>query len=265
MIIAVRPTDITARALMFARCVALAMLIAGSAQAQVTVLDRVLVTASPLPAMLGTADSASEGDVPRQQLEARPVYRPGELLETAPGLIVTQHSGEGKANQYFLRGFNLDHGTDLAITVDGMPVNMPTHGHGQGYADINWLMPELASGLTYRKGPYFADEGDFSSAGAVHIDYLDRLPSNLAELTAGSFGYARALAAAGAPLSGGTIIAAGELQHYDGPWTRPDDLNRFNSMLRYAKGDSENGVSLTGLAYGAHWNSTDQVAPSRKA
>ena len=118
------------------------------------------------------------------------------MLEAVPGLIVTQHSGEGKANQYFLRGFNLDHGTDLAITVDGMPVNMRTHGHGQGYADINFLIPELVQAVDVRKGPYFADEGDFASAGAVDIDYVDKLPKNIAEVTVGSFGYRAALAAA---------------------------------------------------------------------
>ena len=113
-------------------------------------------------------------------VNARPFARPGEALEVVPGLIVTQHSGEGKANQYFLRGFNLDHGTDLAIRVDGMPVNMPTHGHGQGYADINFMIPELIQSVNVRKGPYFADVGDFGSAGAVAIDYINRLPKNIA-------------------------------------------------------------------------------------
>ena len=113
---------------------------------------------------LGIAGSANEGLVTREQLDARPTYRSGEILEFAPGLIVTQHSGDGKANQYFLRGFNLDHGTDLAITVDGMPVNLRSHGHGQGYSDLNFLIPELVSGLYYKKGPYYADEGDFVCA-----------------------------------------------------------------------------------------------------
>src|SRR5689334_12557502 len=115
----------------------LPFLFTSGAIAQVTVLERVEVIGSPAPPLVGVATSASEGDVPRERLEARPVFRPGELLETTPGLIVTQHSGEGKANQYFLRGFNLDHGTDLSIFIDGMPANMRTHGHGQGYADIN--------------------------------------------------------------------------------------------------------------------------------
>ncbi len=109
-------------------------------------------------------------------MNARPFSRPGEVLEAVPGLIVTQHSGEGKANQYFLRGYNLDHGTDLAIWVDDVPVNMRTHAHGQGYADLNWLMPETINALDIRKGPYFADEGDFSSAGNLHIGLIDSVP-----------------------------------------------------------------------------------------
>ncbi len=111
----------------------------------------------------GVADSASEGLVTRKQLETRPLLRAGDVLETVPGLVATQHSGGGKANQYFLRGFNLDHGTDFAVTVDGMPVNMPSHGHGQGFADLNFLIPDLVDSGYYRKGPYHAEEGDFSA------------------------------------------------------------------------------------------------------
>src|SRR6478609_2513651 len=117
--------------------------------------------------------AASEKNIGGAEVNARPLSRPAEALEVAPGLIITQHSGDGKANQYFLRGVNLDHGTDLAITVDGMPVNMRSHGHGQGYADVNFLIPELIGGLRIRKGPYFADEGDFSSVGAIHVSLID--------------------------------------------------------------------------------------------
>ncbi len=113
--------------------------------------------------------SASERNVSGAEVNAWPFSRPAEALEVVPGLIVTQHSGDGKANQYFLRGFNLDHGTDLAISVDDMPVNMRTHAHGQGYADLNFLIPELIASVNIRKGPYFADEGDFSSVGSVHV------------------------------------------------------------------------------------------------
>ncbi|HEY0525858.1 MAG TPA: TonB-dependent receptor plug domain-containing protein, partial [Stellaceae bacterium] len=233
---------------------------AAAAGPEAQTLDGVEVVGSPLPPILGTAGAASEGDVPRERLESRPVYRPGELLETVPGLIATQHSGEGKANQYFLRGFDLDHGTDLAITVDGMPVNMRTHGHAQGYADINWLIPELVSGLSYRKGPYFADEGDFSSAGAVRIDYLDRLDRNLAEISGGSFGYWRGLAASSVPFGGGDLLAAAELQHYDGPWDHPDDLRKLNGILRFARGTPDDGFSITAMAYASRWEATNQIA-----
>ncbi|HYG63417.1 MAG TPA: Plug domain-containing protein, partial [Thermoanaerobaculia bacterium] len=116
--------------------------------------------------MVGVADSASEGVTGREDLQRRPVMRAGELLETVPGVIITQHSGGGKANQYFLRGFNLDHGTDFRVTVDGIPVNMPSHGHGQGYSDVNFLIPEVVESVRYKKGPYYADEGDFAAAGA---------------------------------------------------------------------------------------------------
>ena len=150
--------------------------------------------------------TASEEIISGERVNEQPFTRPAEALEAVPGLVVTQHSGEGKANQYFLRGFNLDHGTDLAITVDGMPVNMRTHGHGQGYADLNFLIPELVKSMRVRKGPYFADEGDFSSAGAIHIDYIDRLAQGFAQLTGGSFGYWRALTAKSVRAGDGELL-----------------------------------------------------------
>ena len=194
------------------------------------------------------------------EVNAVPFLRPGEALEAVPGLIVTQHSGEGKANQYFLRGFNLDHGTDLSIKVDGMPVNMPTHGHGQGYADINFLIPELIQSLNVRKGPYFADVGDFSSAGSVEIDYLTKLPKNLAELTLGSFGYRRGVAAGSVAVGAGTLLSAIEGVKYNGPWDVPDDVRKINGVMRYSQGTVTDGLTLTAMAYSNAWNSTDQVA-----
>lgn len=194
------------------------------------------------------------------EVNAVPFTRPGEALEIVPGLIVTQHSGEGKANQYFLRGFNLDHGTDLAITVDGMPVNMPTHGHGQGYADINFLIPELIQSVNVRKGPYFADVGDFGSAGAVGIDYVNKLPKNIAEVSFGSFGYRRRIAAGSTAVGEGTLLAAIEGTKYNGPWDVPDDVRKINGMLRYSQGTATDGFTLSGMAYSNAWNSTDQVA-----
>ncbi len=194
------------------------------------------------------------------EVNAVPFLRPGEALEVVPGLIVTQHSGEGKANQYFLRGMNLDHGTDLSIKVDGMPVNMPTHGHGQGYADINFLIPELIQSLLVRKGPYYADVGDFSSAGSVEIDYLTKPPKNLAEVTVGSFGYRRGLAIGSTAVGAGTLLAAIEGVKYNGPWDVPDDVRKINGVMRYSQGTATDGLMLTAMAYSNGWNSTDQVA-----
>jgi outer membrane receptor protein involved in Fe transport len=202
---------------------------------------------------------ASQMNVTGTDLNARPVTRPGEIVEAAPGLIVTQHSGEGKANQYFLRGYNLDHGTDLAITVDDMPVNMRTHAHGQGYSDLNFLMPEIVNSLEIRKGPYFADVGDFGSVGALNIGLLDATPKKTASLTVGSFGYRRLFGMASAPAGDGNLFFAGELAHYDGPWQNPDDARKVNGMMRYSQGTADNGLTVTGMAYANRWNSTDQV------
>src|SRR5256885_13782562 len=143
--------------------------------------------------LAGEADAASQGTVDEEQLENRPLARPAEVLEVIPGVIITQHSGSGKANQYFLRGFNPDHGTDFAVHVDGMPLNLPSHGHGQGYADLNFLIPEMVEHIHYRKGPYYADEGDFSAAGAAHVHLKNVFNANFAELKTGSFGYRRGL------------------------------------------------------------------------
>jgi len=204
--------------------------------------------------------AASAMRISGAEVNAIPFSRVGEALEVVPGLIVTQHSGEGKANQYFLRGFNLDHGTDLAISVDGMPVNMPTHGHGQGYADINFLIPELIRSVNVRKGPYFADQGDFASAGAVAIDYVNKLPKNIAEMTFGSFGCRRALAAGSTAVGDGTLLSAIEAGKYDGPWEMPDNVRKLNGVMRYSQGTATDGLTLTAMAYSNGWNSTDQVA-----
>jgi outer membrane receptor protein involved in Fe transport len=206
--------------------------------------------------------SSSEQNVSGEDVNARPFSRPAEALEVVPGLIITQHSGDGKANQYFLRGFNLDHGTDLAISVDDMPVNMRTHAHGQGYADLNFLIPELIGSVNIRKGPYFADEGDFSSVGSVHVSLLDSVNKTMASITAGSFGYRRILGITSTKLGEGTLLIAGEANTYNGPWDNPDNLRKLNGVVRYSRGTAEDGFSLTGMAYANKWNSTDQI-PSR--
>lgn len=209
---------------------------------------------------VGIAQSASQGVVMRDELLAQPAYRTGEVLESVPGLIVTQHSGEGKANQYFLRGFNLDHGTDIAITIDGMPVNMRTHGHGQGYAGTAFMIPELMRGLAYRKGPYFAAEGDFASAGAIHLDIVDRLERNFGQVEIGSNGHRRAVVGMSAPVGvDGTMLVAGEMVHFNGPWEVPEDLHKINGVVRYSRGSYANGFAITAMAYSGHWNATSQI------
>ena len=213
---------------------------------------------------LGIADSANSGVVTQKQLEARPVYRPGEVLEATPGLVVSQHSGEGKANQFYLRGFNLDHGTDLRTTVDGMLVNQRSHAHGQGWTDLNFLIPELTSRLEYRKGPYYAAEGDFASAGAVSVVYANKLERGIASIGFGQKGYRRLLLADSPKLGQGNLLYALELYHNDGPFVGPDDYRKTNGVLRYSQGSEANGFNITGMAYSAKWNSTDQI-PKRAA
>ena len=223
------------------------------------VLEELVVTAQAITE-IGVADSANVGTVTQEQLAARTVYRPGELLETTPGLIVSQHSGEGKANQYYLRGFNLDHGTDLRTTVDGMLVNERSHSHGQGWTDLNFLIPELAKGLEYKKGPYYASEGDFASAGAVSVLYADTLSHGIASIGIGQNGFKRVLTADSPELESGHLLYALELEHNDGPFVHPDDYRKLNGVLRFSLGDRSNGFNVTAMGYKATWNSTDQIA-----
>jgi hypothetical protein len=217
-------------------------------------LQLVTVTATGVSNM----NAASAGDVSMLQIASQPLLRPAAILENVPGLIVTQHSGEGKANQYFLRAFNLDHGTDIAIAVDDMPVNLPTHAHGQGYADLNFLIPELVADLRYRKGPYYADEGDFATAAAVRIALVNTVAPTVT-LGYGEDGYRRTLIMGSTAVGGGSLLAAGEAYHNDGPFEEPDDYNRLNGVLRYRHGDAHKHWTLTAMAYSGRWNSTDQV------
>ncbi len=209
--------------------------------------------------LIGTARSASEGSTGRQALQARPIQRSGEIVETVPGLIATQHSGDGKANQYFLRGFNLDHGTDFSIHVDGMPVNLPSHGHGQGYADLNFLIPELVDRVRFHKGIASASGGDFSAAGSARIGLVDELDRGLAELTLGSHGYGRVVVAGSSTFGSGTFTGALEVLGNDGPWERPNDAERVNGLLRYVAGDASRGWAVTAMGYDGSWLSTDQI------
>jgi hypothetical protein len=208
---------------------------------------------------VGTSTSASAGTFTSELIEDRPLLRPGEVLELVPGLIVTQHSGAGKANQYFLRGFNLDHGTDFATYVEGIPVNLPTHAHGQGYMDLNWVIPELVTRADYSKGPYFAENGDFSSAGAARLFYARDLPQTLLLATAGSYDYVRVLGAASPEVGGGRLLFALEGEHQNGPWEVPEAFWKLNGVLRWTRPLWNGTLSLLGTGYYGQWNATNQV------
>jgi hypothetical protein len=216
----------------------------------------------PAENLVGLASSASQGAVTASQLAMRPLLRTGEVLETVPGLVISQHSGAGKANQYYLRGFNLDHGSDFATTVAGVPVNTPSGAHAHGYSDLGFLIPELVSGVQFSKGPYAASEGDFAAAGSANINYVNWLDAPRVDVSTGAGGWHRLFGAASPRLGSGFLLGAIELNHDDGPWVRPDGYHKINGVLRYSRGDTRNGISVTGMSYQADWRSTDQI-PAR--
>ncbi len=208
---------------------------------------------------VGTSDAASQGTVTAKLLENRATLRPGEVLEFVPGLVVTQHSGEGKANQYFLRGFNLDHGTDFATFVAGMPINARTHAHGQGYLDLNFLIPELVERIDYKKGTYYADEGDFASAGAAHISLYNELKQGIASLTIGQHQFTRGLFASSSQFGAGTLLYGLELTHDNNSYELPENVRKQSGALRYSQGGRDNNFSVTALAYNNKWTANDQL------
>ena len=203
---------------------------------------------------------ASQMVISGADLNARPVTEPAAILEAAPGLAVVQHSGGGKANQYYLRGYNLDHGTDMATFWDDVPINLPTNAHGQGYTDLNFMIPETISGLEVRKGPYYADVGDFDNAGALNISLRDSVDRNIQSVTAGSFGYTRLLNLGSVKVGGGSLLYAGEFDTNNGPWATAEDVRKFSGLLRYTQGTATDGISATAVAYANNWNASDQVA-----
>lgn len=221
-------------------------------------IDTISVTGR-MDDLVGIAATASQGYVGAADLRSRPITREGELLETVPGVIVTQHSGEGKANQYFVRGFNLDHGTDFHTRVEGMPVNMPTHGHGQGWTDLNFLIPELVDHLEYKLGVYHADLGDFGSAGGAEFRLARTLERPFATLDVGQNGLARLVAGGSARVGAGDLLVGGEAKSYDGPWEVGQDLRKLNGIARYSWERGPSRFSLLGMAYRNRWNASDQV------
>jgi len=209
--------------------------------------------------LVGVADSATQGTVGATEIQDRPILRSGEILEALPGLIITQHAGGGKANQYFLRGFNLDHGTDIAIFLDDMPLNLPSHAHGEGYSDMNTVIPEFVQGVNYEKGPYYADVGNFGSAGAAHLEFFKTLPENFAQVEGGMYGFGRSVFGISQKLGSGNLLYGGEAYHDNGPWTHEDNYYKFNGLVTYSQGGDAKGFSLTARAYRGTWHSSDQI------
>ena len=235
-----------------------------------------LVVTGKAESLVGTAGSASKGQTSNRELVERPYLRRGEILESIPGVVITQHSGDGKANQYYVRGFNLDHGTDFSISMDGQPVNFITHAHGQGYADLNPIIPELVEQLDYWKGPFYGEIGDLSTAGAARFNFYDMLPQGIASIGIGQHNYFHGLLADSIDLSNPTgggkgavltapntdrsaLTYAFEYNYYDGPWQQPGNSQRINGFLKYFKESGPDRFSITAMGYDGRWDSTDQI------
>jgi hypothetical protein len=215
--------------------------------------------------LIGIAESGTQGTVGATEIQDRPILRSGEVLETVPGLIITQHAGGGKANQYYLRGFNLDHGTDFAIFIDDMPLNLPSHAHGEGYSDMNIVIPEFVKRVNFEKGPYYANIGNYGSAGSAHVEYFRTLEKNFAKVEGGTYGYGRAVFGASHKLGPGSLIAGAEVYYDNGPWVHPDAFTKINGLLTYSQGDDANGASITARGYHGRWHSSDQIPVSAVA
>jgi hypothetical protein len=209
--------------------------------------------------LIGIADSGTQGTVGARELRDRPLLRSGEILETIPGLIITQHAGGGKANQYFLRGFNLDHGTDFAIFLDDMPLNLPSHAHGEGYSDLNTVIPELVKRIHYEKGPYYADVGNYGSAGSAHLEFFRALPRSFFQAEGGMYGFGRFVFGLSHKAGRGDLLLGGEAYHDSGPWVHPDNYWKFNGLVTYSRGSDTSGASVTLRAYHGQWHSSDQI------
>jgi hypothetical protein len=212
--------------------------------------------------LIGIAESGTQGTVGATEIKDRPILRSGEVLETVPGLIVTQHAGGGKANQYYLRGFNLDHGTDFAIFIDDMPLNLPSHAHGEGYSDMNIVIPEFVERVNFEKGPYYADIGNYGSAGSAHVEYFRTLPQNFVKVEGGTYTYGRAVFGTSQKLGSGSLLCGAEAYFDDGPWKHPDAFAKFNGLLTYSRGDDADGANITTRAYHGKWHSSDQIPVS---
>jgi hypothetical protein len=216
--------------------------------------EEVVVTA---PAPTG---ASSEQMIPGRDFEVRPEGRPADVLRLIPGLIISQHQGGGKAEQYLIRGFDADHGTDIAIFVDGLPVNLRSHAHGQGYADLHFLIPETVREVNVLKGPYFPEYGDFATAAAVNFVTLDSVKENRFEIAGGSFNTQRYLALFSPTVDRIKSLVALEGYRTDGPLEHPNGYLRFNAFGKASASVTENAtLSLSGSHYRAEWHGSGEI------
>lgn len=208
-----------------------------------------------------TFSAASSEALRAIDFELRPKTSAQDMLRMVPGLVIAQHAGGGKAEQIFIRGFDADHGTDINLSVDGVPVNMVSHGHGQGYADLHFVIPEVIEGMDVYKGPYFAQFGDLATAGSVRLRTIDVLDKNTASVEGGRFGTYRALGMVSLlndPTSSSYI--AGEAFHSDGYFDNKIDFNRYNVFGKFHSHVSEQGsLSIWASGFSSKWNATGQI------
>jgi hypothetical protein len=214
------------------------------------------------------AESASSVHFTAEELRRRPAQQPSDLLRQTPGLVVAQHAGGGKADQYFLRGFDADHGTDVALFLDGVPINLTSHGHGQGYADAHWLIPETIAGVDVHKGPYAARFGDFYTAGAIELSSIDAIErptlwvvggTELAGPIAGERLSSRVVGLAAPRVAGGTALVAAELGNADGPFLAPQDFRRGALLGKWKRALGGGELRLATTFYAAAWNQSGQI------
>jgi hypothetical protein len=208
---------------------------------------------------IGSARAASEGSISGDELRIRPLLRTSELAEAVPGLIAVQHSGGGKAAQYLIRGYNLDHGTDFSIAVDNMPFNLRSHSHGEGYLDLNGLIPETVARISYRKGPYRAEDGDFSFVAAAALTTKDRFDQPFATATTGSYGYRRAAIGGSVALGPGSLLLAGEVKTNNGRWGLAERLRHAGGFAKYSVETGLGAVRASLSVYEASWRPTEQT------
>jgi len=222
--------------------------------APVPVLPPVSVTAPP------PVSSSSEQIIPGRDFELRPQGRPADVLRLVPGLIINQHQGGGKAEQYLLRGFDADHGTDLALFVDGLPVNLRSHAHGQGYADLHFLIPETVKAVEVVKGPYFPEYGDFETAGAILFLTRDYVEENTLEVGGGSFNTQRYVALISPTRDALKTLIAFEGYRSDGPFEHPNGYLRFNLFAKASANIAEDmKLAVWASLYRAEWHGSGQI------